>query len=72
MPAPVSYTYVLDAYDASGHYIAGSGAPGDISVDGPDVRPLTIERAYAVDGPQDRVVTLKVGPVMSVVMIDFP
>lgn len=65
------YVYVLDAYDASGHYVAGSGAPGDIAVDSPGIRALSVERSYDIYERRDQVVTAKVGPVMSVVTVDF-
>lgn len=72
VPRAGGFVYVLDAYDATGHYVAGSGAPGDITIDDAGVRELSVERTYAIDTDEDRAVTLKVGPTTSVVTIDFP
>lgn len=71
MPYPYGFVYVLDAYDAAGHYLAGSGAPGDVALEGPTVRPLALERTYAIDERRDQTVTAKAGPVTSTVTIDF-
>ncbi len=72
VPEHASFVYVLDAFDGTGTYVAGTGAPGDVSVQGYGVRVLPIERTYAIEPGGDRLLTATVGPVTIAVTIDFP
>ena len=71
LPEHAHFTYVIDAFDAAGRYIAGEGADGDVVVTGPGLRYGGLERSFSAE-IRDGVYTVALGGASMQVTLDFP
>lgn len=72
VPEAASFFFVVDAFDASGHYIAGAGATGDFSVSSGSVYAESASGRGFTTGTFDHDVTISLGDASMTVKLVYP